>query len=605
MNQKLLNLLQVLLDEDRYMTSVELASYFNVSTRTIRNYIFMLNNELKSYNIGIYGDKKLGYYITANDRVILFQNIEKIYSSQYKDYPRTKLQRQCFSVVYMLIKDDYVTLQEIADTLYVSKSTVQNDFETITTLLDFYSLEIDISISNGHRIRTNERKRRNIINNIFMYNLADNKMSRTILKIIMNHDYLAEYRAIYQSIVDYLMDEKHYPGTTTISSLTFDFLISMICSQKNTWNDDKEELYEITKKLREYVDQELPESEWFYIQDSLLSRIFVSEKENKLTNLILYDFIEVCKMQYHFDPSIMEDQLRNHLFNILYRTRNHLLIQNPLKFEIIKNHPTAYEIAFCIEDIATYAGVALTKDEIASVALNFVDIYKMNKKYLNIGIVSQYGGYINNYLEQKLKLKFGLDKVKIYKYQSYELEYYLNHHEDLNLSMVVSTDLGMKAKLENENIPVYITEPIIGEKELNQILYFANTQGRKAQEKEWFSYIDYYEKKNVIEVVDSFYDIPLEYDIRHLTPLDNKILLIHMNCNKEYLKIYLLKNKMNYQGTTIQQIVLYGIDYGSIDEIERIDNFLPLILKYSEWLNYTHKDEYFDRIKNDLIDRKK
>ena len=112
-----------LLNSDKALSGKELSKIFNVTTRTIRSDIKFLNESLKKYHIGISSSKQDGYFIPEKQRAKGFEIVKEVFDKEINlmGIPNTPSERFAFIVFKLAFAMDYMTMEEIADMLFVSK----------------------------------------------------------------------------------------------------------------------------------------------------------------------------------------------------------------------------------------------------------------------------------------------------------------------------------------------------------------------------------------------------------------------------------------------------------------------------------------------------
>ena len=122
MNKRSREILSQLITKTEYNQTIsiqELADTFKVSSRTIRYDIDQINDYLKENHLQPLNLGKRGVINTEPD---ITKARESLSEEGFYSFKLSREERVSFAVVLMIGSDDYITLLEIADQLFVSRS---------------------------------------------------------------------------------------------------------------------------------------------------------------------------------------------------------------------------------------------------------------------------------------------------------------------------------------------------------------------------------------------------------------------------------------------------------------------------------------------------
>ena len=113
-----------------YTTAAKLADLFKVSERTIRTDINNLNNELQGASVQL--KRKAGYYLKVENEDTFNSFLDSITSkeSDFVDLDSSE-DRIRFILNKLLYSHDYISTDDLADLVYVSKNTFSNYIKII------------------------------------------------------------------------------------------------------------------------------------------------------------------------------------------------------------------------------------------------------------------------------------------------------------------------------------------------------------------------------------------------------------------------------------------------------------------------------------------
>lgn len=165
-NKRSLDIVHLLIEHERYdqpCTLAMLTKQFNVSERTLRYDLDNISGHLTEQ-----GCKSLGYDEQGNIRLNnSIKDVERVISKQ--DYYSMKLSREerANVIAYMIAEIDIpLTMQNLADSLYVSRSTILHDMSVVKDVLQKFNLKLESS-KRGLLVVGRESDRRILLLNLF------------------------------------------------------------------------------------------------------------------------------------------------------------------------------------------------------------------------------------------------------------------------------------------------------------------------------------------------------------------------------------------------------------------------------------------------------
>lgn len=140
-----------LIHEGTYVTTSHLAQELGVSSRTIRSDIAQLNDELSQWGAGVESVPRKGVTLIVNDR-----DRYGLYRPAYEQSDLSQDERVRQIVEYLLTIDRPVLLDDLADMLYFSRSTLKRDMREVRRILAGFNLAIDNRAHQGMRVTGRE-----------------------------------------------------------------------------------------------------------------------------------------------------------------------------------------------------------------------------------------------------------------------------------------------------------------------------------------------------------------------------------------------------------------------------------------------------------------
>ena len=189
-NKRSRKILSVLLKSEKSVIINDLASYFNVSGRTIRNDLNKLEEWLENRSINLVKKPGVGVWVEVDSqkRKILLEKFSQL--EDYKDAVSPKKRKE-FILKYLLYQHQQYTMQDIADKLFVSRSTIYKDLEEIEDWLSKYDLQLERRQNYGIYVKGDEKNWRKAVADLLV-KLKNNQELKSMLEEELNNDFKGE-----------------------------------------------------------------------------------------------------------------------------------------------------------------------------------------------------------------------------------------------------------------------------------------------------------------------------------------------------------------------------------------------------------------------------
>lgn len=404
------------------VTTGELATLFHVSSRTIRNDIKEINEDLAKRNLMIHLQPGKGVYLKIEDR----EKVKKLLHNQQKEEGiTTQKQRMEFIISKLLFVKDYVTVTSICNKLYVSESQLLLDIRKANKLLIGYHLEIITKARKGIWLKGLEKdKRRYLVdgintfeqheNSCFLSSYMKHRMSIILENIFQTCDY-----SINEAMFDYLLLH------IMISLYRFQQGFSIRMKKEMCIELSKEKEYAVAIQISDYISNEfqcmLNEEEIMYLTLQLLSK----KKQKQLNALdgnmeqMIQSILKMIQKKFAIDfqdDEELKQSLYLHMLPMMNRVRYDLKLKNPLISEIKINYPLTYDLAVEVALMLKQRfDFKLAEDEIAYLSIHFnlaLERYKRKIKKYNIILLLPEDTTMSELLKYKFMEKFH-DYVKM------------------------------------------------------------------------------------------------------------------------------------------------------------------------------------------------
>lgn len=585
-NSRLNELLEYFLTHKEYVTSSKLVRHFDISERTLRNDIRVVNEELQKYGAQLLMKRKEGYYLQLDDPSAAELLRKKI---KAKKVTLDSVDRRInYLIIKMLYADTYLTQDDLADEVYVSTNTIINYLKTIRLILSKYKLTLKTKANLGYLVIGDELSKRRCIIEILtstsphsvLYfsdeqNLLLNHVNLDMVKkIVMDFNqrcdlHFSDYNlknlilhialSISRLQAGWQLESYHIPDDPSLSSLLDPLIAHMeVCFQTSFTRSEKNYIY----------------SHYISNTKELLDQRHNADYIHKLVDNILHYIYESYHIDLRSDMILVKD-LGQHLQSILSAKYYQLNQKNPLLNTIRTNYILAYEIT----ETAVYQTfenepVKLYEDEIGYIALHigaameryFESCYTHHKKTI---IVYENGYAEGSFLAAKITSLFKDTLEIVGRYPSHELASVDFDGIDLIVSTVslrqidtvpvVVVEIPLLRK-DIENLAKAITKehvhPIDKIRHFFSPSLFINTSVRSRDE--IIHTLCTLLRENVC-VTDAFEASVLERETRISTAMDGVVALPHpmtICSKKSQIAIGILKEPIKWSEKDNAQIIL-------------------------------------------------
>lgn len=440
MNTRALSIIKILLNSVEPVSSLALSQEIGCSTKTIQNEIKEVNKELK--NCEIVSIRGIGYKIEGNLDDIDIKN------SDLYDYDRVEYIIK--KIINLSSTDkDTIKLEDLADSMYVSLSTVKNDLKEVKKILNEYNLKISSKHKQGICIEASEE---DIIKFIINYsNKVDNSLN---IKDFLNNNIIENLFSIKKILLDTLSYENMILTDNEFKNIVN--YISIYLSRNNTNQSDF--IKEYIKKYKSKKEKPISEDEQLLIRKAI--KEFCRDLNIATSINLSHD-------------KIFEECLFNHICNLYKRADLGINQYEITAGEIKLKYPFPFELGkIAKKTIEKNLNMEISEDEVENIALHIggalerIDKRDEKKVYKTI-IVCTSGVGTSMLIKSKLEniFKGKLEIIKVIP------SYLIDYINVLDIDFVIST-----VEVNLENINVIKVSPMLTDKEIKLIEKYIETE---------------------------------------------------------------------------------------------------------------------------------
>ncbi|WHZ03823.1 BglG family transcription antiterminator [Neobacillus sp. YX16] len=619
LNSRTIAILRELLAVDTPITSEYLANVIQVTSRTIRNDIKELETIISKYGASIKSIRGAGYTLKIDDdKVFRKFLLEEFQSEKLKPsmLPNTPEERVHYLMQRLLLTENFLKLEDLADELFISKSTVQNDLKDVKKTLQTYDLSFEVKPNYGLKVKGEEVKLRFCMSEYVFNRIQTEYDLHSSQKPLIPIDEMKMIRAI---ILEQIKE-----NDITLSDIGLNNLIihiAIACRRITDGNYvilNNEELKDVTnqkeygvanKIVREIENRmkvDFPETEIAYVAIHLLGTRMIRHLNNIDGDLRNYIDKDIYRLTMEILDSIetkltlgLKDDLELivaiglHLKPAISRYRYGMNLRNPMIDEIKSNYPIAFEAGIIAGMVLKRdLGIDIDENEVGYLALHIgaaIERRAIHTEPKRCMIVCASGVGSARLLSYKLQSKFGA-RLEIVGTTEY---YKLNEVPFDTLDFIVST-IPIKESLP---VPVIVVNTFLGgndfervEKELGErkhgTLEYTKKELVFLQEKfetkeEVLCFLgDKLEKLGLVD--SSFIDAVLEREALSPTSFGNLVAIPHPitpKTDSTFWAICTLQKPIDWGGKRVQFICLLSIEKNSSTYLQKMYALLVKIVE--------------------------
>lgn len=462
-----------------YLTSQEIASGIDVSNRTARKYLHLLEDALKQESIAVIEAKQgNGDQLKIEDARRFDEFYLKEVKNQMASKDITTIQesndRQYYILNRLFFEQSAVYVDAIADELFVSRSTISNDLVEIKKLITPYQIELQSKSNKGIFIVGNEQNIRHfIMNYFFMERLHDNLFAFSMYANLLEGISVEE-------IVIIVLDECRESQLKLSDFIVYNLVLHIGLAIKRIQNgffmdiqapisfDEDSIEYQTALKILARIEHAVgitfSSEEADFIALHLKNKITaktIFKKADATEEQIRAQLLETLKAIDQDTPfdlehdTILIDGLMLHFIPLLTRLQNNSSIENPLLEEIKTQYPDLFELTVnYFSKMPVFKSYQVTEGEWAYLAIHItaaVERY-FNEQKTHVLVICATGLGSSQMIKNRLEREFGsrilIEKVISY----YEIAEQDLSHIDLVISSINLGNIVLNAPIVNVSV---------------------------------------------------------------------------------------------------------------------------------------------------------
>lgn len=496
---------KLILSNSKSMEVKKLITTYRISLKTLRTDV----NEINDFLLEV---KMSPTKLNEKEKLILLEkDIMKIqdrlnHMDTYS-YKMSREERQIYIIAELLMSQDYITMQNLAKKLNVSRNTILNDFETVKDYCLAFNVNVLMKSSKGIKIECDQKDRNNLLMQIF-HDLEDDYMEKSFfhqliqrklgmkiplemikedLREYMEQQHMLVSDRVFSYVSIYLfviLNRKINKKRRTVEKLTGDTASDNLLN----WFADK---YEVRINKNDVKDF----GRYMKQHDFNISSEQKEINDVELYGIIVY-FLQMvgedieCSLQ---SDTVLIESLLEHIRTLKnwedYDFEMPLSDELPIPKEILEK--TIEKNSIILE---RYLGYPLTKEMKESIMIHICAAFVRNLEYLNlleVLIVCPGSMATGKYLEAQVKNYFDFRVAAVI--PSRDVEEFLKSNK---IDFVIST-----VNVRSESVPCVKVQAQLTMNDINAIQNIAFLLGRKENKSENESR---YVEQNFLDVMKTF-----------------------------------------------------------------------------------------------------
>ncbi|OMI24987.1 transcriptional antiterminator [Bacillus haynesii] len=600
--------IQYLATKNDWCTAASLASYFKVSTRTIRKYVNEINRDQM-----VITSSAQGYQLISRDKV----KTDNHYTSP--------IDRIKVILKELILHTEGLNIFDLGDKLFLSVSSIENDMVQANKMIKPYSLKIrhkkDTLILLGE-----ETDKRRLMSFIISQETSEEFLSlKAVQDSFPNYDVFSlknEIASILEEfnlyVNDYIMNNLLLHLVITLDRIkNNNSVIQSSDLNKLKSNFETEAANKIADLLEVKYGIAFNESERYNFILLLSSKTtllnYQSLTSSSLNRYVAEHYVNLSKKlleKVHecYFIEIVDDEFfvkfTLHIRNLLFRAKHGQMVKNPLTYKLKDSYPLIYELAvFISNQIQLMENIHINEDEISYIAFH-IGSYFERRKNLEKKIICAV--ICPNYYDMRLQL---IQKLEKKFHNSLEIIKVLSDSSEIvlleKIDLIIST-----LPLKDEQTPSVFVHPYLTEEDYGYIQIQLNKLNKQKKNRKVKQYLDlYFDEdlfmKNVYLDSDESYiafmakllyekgyvsidygKSVLERERMSSTAFNNNVAVphsMHMDAAKTGICIIILDRPVNWGKEKVQIIVMISINK---QQRELFSPFFEGVINIlSEWRN--------------------
>lgn len=477
MNQRQRSLSYQLIEQSNYLTTKELAELFQVSERTIHSDLNKIEAWIKEQQLPLRVERKKGTGILLTGLPHEKAQLKQLLTKK-TDLDSAKNQLQRMLIFHLLIAKDGLSLDELAEKLFVSRRTVQKELSSLEAFFTQHQLELVSKTRLGTFVIGDEQEKRQVLVKILRDMQKEDPQSPSLEEFFAKDTVKVIHHTVQDVFAENQLEQP--AGLSSIEVHIYFMLERMKQAQKVKLSEDEstavnhtaaqEISSQILAKLATVYPIEFSPDEINYLA-LRIANLFSKESTTRFqaeSKQLAQHLIQQTQQFLDYsleDDSLLAQNLISHLSSTYFRLNYGLAISNPLTESVFSTYTQLFLVLqLILEDYFESESFYIPQDEIAYLTIHFqaaIERHQHNKSrnYQTI-LISEYSKGMATFLEARLNRE--LPELTILDLIEYSPDF--DVHELPAVDFILTT-----FPFQHETIPVIEISPMITETDLARL----------------------------------------------------------------------------------------------------------------------------------------
>lgn len=437
MNKRICEIIKIIYERPNKFDVKGLSQFLNVSIKTVQSDIQEINEYFNSKGIASLQVMDNRFSIKKTNKSIY----ETLNTLSFYDYRLSRDERLEIEALLLIFTPKHVTLSNIAEFMYVSRSTVIGDLKYLNDYLNNYGLSINSQPNTGICINGPEKKVRDLFVSIlqkygYLYSLFSHQEGKRNVNGGETKADAREKNIILQNLTS---EAEGYSGLH-LTECSFNMLISYLCmaifrmKSGKHFSNDEQKVTNVNNKLIErlyklvsqhfslvYNEHELAYLKSFSVNLTYLKKNNCVDGSKEIVNIQIITRLFIMNVSMSLNLPLYRDyelfqSLSNHLQRIFNDGFNNSTENDEINVILEKYSDIKKVVAENIEILEQYVNRTISDEEISYIVIYIcasIEKIKTQKTTCNVILICNSGIGTSQLLKSKLLERFDFNVINV------------------------------------------------------------------------------------------------------------------------------------------------------------------------------------------------
>lgn len=414
MQDRFIKILNLLKDNNGFISSSALAQRLGVSSRTIRDCIKKNLTDLQKNGATIISERSKGIKLEINDLIMFNNYIEYFKKEQFNILDDQTIFN--YILFRLLVAKDYIRIRDLSYDYHVSETVITRHLNSIKEIIVKYELDMSVKQYYGVKINGSEHDKRvcavsNVVNIRSLININDiSEIEKEIVKKLTEIDYNISEQALDQ-FISFLVLSLYMKNEYNNELKIDDSKIDLSTEYKLLDEINHFLIINARETLSSFETRDLS---IFLYAHRIISideiHVDVAEEIRDTVERMLNKINESLNINLLRDIALTQNMI-SHIYSLNLRIMNKIFLKNELLSKVKIKYPFAYECAIiACSIIQEKYTIQIPEEEVGYIAMLLnpsISVEEKTRKKSNVILVCYSGRGASLLLKQSLIDHFG------------------------------------------------------------------------------------------------------------------------------------------------------------------------------------------------------